>query len=297
MPGAAPSQQTPPPLSGNGVPQGGSAPPNYGGLINQPGSQTDVQGGSDLLGNTANLGNAPVYGGSNQGAGATFNYDAGLGAQAASNAAPQMNLDQSNADINSGYAGLMQQRQGLDALAQTAQGKGTAIQAATGQVAQQTAQQQQSNTAIANSAGGGGRGLASAQGQSVLANAQAGSAVGQQQQLVSAQMQQQAQGQYQQAAEQYTQNALGLQGLAAQSAFGQSQLNQQQQALDQQGQLGFLGLGSQAQQAQLSANSDVNSVTTQADIAAEQQKQAQNQAFESAALGGALALGGAIAGA
>lgn len=240
------------------------------------------------------MGGAAVaqYGGGANGANDVFSYDQGLGAAAMNQAAPTIANTQTNSDRGLGTTGLAQQQQGMDALAQTANGQGPAIQAARQQLATNTQQGQNSTTAIANSAQGGGRGLAAAGGNASMQNAQSQGGLGQQQAQLQAQMQTQAAQQYQSAAQGYASSALGMQNSDAQGAQQQAMMAQQQQQLGQQGMLGFLGYGNQAEtnQAGMQASQYATYLQNQ------QQAKAADQAAGQADTGAIIGLGmGALA--
>lgn len=207
-----------------------------------------------------------VYGGVHNGAN---NYAAGAlaaGQALYGRSGPQVNTAPGDA-YGKNFGALQQgaQSDALNLAGQTARGQGAAIQASDaavqGQFNANLGQQINAGQAMANSARGGGPGMAAAQ-----ANAQQGVV---QQSTASAQNAGNAAasaraGLMSNAAQQYGQQglAMGQQSLAAQQeqyklAMGQSGLDMQQGAMNQQGLLAEQGMGQQAQLAQLGAEQGV----------------------------------------
>lgn len=200
----------------------------------------------DIMPFTANYGGTP--GGANQ----FMAYTDTLGQQAASQAAPQMDMTAANADRAQGLAGLARQGQGLAAMQAAGAGGGPGAQAA-----QSTfnagANQNMLTSLQASGAGRGAAGMAAAQGGALAGNATAmNAAAAQAAQSRSASALQGLSG-YQQGAQGLSSGIGQLAGNDWAASQSQANLQAQQNAINQAGQLGYLGLGASALEAQNSA--------------------------------------------
>lgn len=187
----------------------------------------------------------PAYGGYAGGANDFYNYTKGLGAAAANQAAPQMDMGAANADRVHGLAALQQQQAGLGALAQQGAGGGP------GATAAQAGFNANANTGMlaALQASGGGKGasgVAAAQQQALAGNAGAMNAGAAQAAGQRASYAQQGMAAFQQGAQGYSQGAAGLSTADWNAAGQQAQLQENQNSINQAGQLGFQGLGQAA---------------------------------------------------
>ena len=211
--------------------------------------------------------------------------DAALGQYDADMHAPQVMDRYAKDNWNTTLQGLQQQQQGIGLLSQTASGQGHAIQAAQGQVAQNTAQGIAGTNAIASSAQGGGRGLAAAKNTAAMQAAQAQGTGAQQQKMVAGQMQANAMNQLPGAEQAYGQSALGSQNMWTQWDASDAQLQQQQQALGQQSQLQLLGIGNAGAQSDLQAQVSEYGTQATAQQVGQQLKDQQNNQLIGAGAG------------
>jgi hypothetical protein len=211
----------------------------------------------------------PEYGGYAGGANDAANYYKQLGEQYGSRGPVQADLT---------LAGQSRgQEQDANSLLRNA-AYGNAPSAAENTFNQSLSRSIMAQQAGANSARGGGANLAAAQGQASQQAAEMQNAGAQQAAAIRAQEMAQARGAY-------AQQTLAQQGIDTNTAFGQAQLQQQGNALNQQGQLQALGLGEQAQEAQLNADVGRFGAQTQATTAANQLQAQQSNAQTSALMG------------
>lgn len=216
----------------------------------------------------------PEYGGVVGGANQFADYANGLGAQAAQTAAPTIDMGAANVDRGFGLAGLHMQQQGLGALGVEAQGGGpgaAAAQSGFNVGANQTMLQ----ALQASGAGRGASGAAAAQSAALQQNAQGMGAGAVQAGGARANAAMQGAQAFQQGAQGYSSNVAGLSGADWDAAARQADLQENQNQINQQGQLGFLGLGMNAQLGQLNADTSAYAgnigATTAANALAAQQ--------------------------
>ena len=170
------------------------------------------------------------------------------------NAAPTADLTNANQDRGMYGQSYGSQQNALALTQRAALGQGpSAAQSQFGQNLNQALLAQQ---ASANSARGGGAGLAAAQQQGAMQQAQIAGQGAQQAAALRAQEMQQAQQNYQGLALGMGAQNLQAQGIDTNSAFNQASLQEQQNALNQNSALAWAGMGQDALTAQLNADSN-----------------------------------------